>query len=314
MVWRRAGTLPVSFVDIWYSCCLNAARVQRKLSSLWTILIVVQFLPIHSSSSKIFTVLSFKLTVFWSSCSCLVILFIYISLCSASITGKGRIAPAFFHQILFHMALRLKTMKLSVLSLVPSDSEERSPSCDNPWNLQQWDWLLTPLAPTEEDLLPVWILFLRGLFPVVGGVVIVFLLFFSIIVIRHLRGFWFSRKLRGDQGQARALADGRPGVDGLGTVGRQHSSVLPNAACDGQTGLVPHGFCECQLRRNTRRERVVYGTGGNQENQDAATQVQRENDFFGRYELRFQRWFYCIHARYGKNKQTENKNVDKGFW
>ena len=68
---------------------------------------------------------------------------------------------------------------------------------------------------------------------------------FFIIAIRHLRGFWFSRKLRGDQGQARALADGRPSVDGLGTVGRQHASVLPNAACDGQAGLVPHGFCEC---------------------------------------------------------------------
>lgn len=36
-------------------------------------------------------------------------------------------------------------------------------------------------------------------------------------------------------------------MDGLGTVGRQHPSVLPDAACDGQTGLVPHGFCKCQL-------------------------------------------------------------------
>lgn len=69
--------------------------------------------------------------------------------------------------------------------------------------------------------------------------------FFLVIGIRHLRGFWFSRELRGDQGEAGALAEGRPGVDGLGTVGRQHPSVLPNAPCDGQTGLVPHGFCKC---------------------------------------------------------------------
>ena len=94
------------------------------------------------------------------------------------------------------------------------------------------------------------ILFLCGSFLFVGGGDIVFV----VLAIRHLRGFWFSRKLRGDQGQAGALTDGRPGVDGLGAVGRQHSSVLPNAACDGQTGLVPHGFCECKLRRNTKRE------------------------------------------------------------
>lgn len=67
----------------------------------------------------------------------------------------------------------------------------------------------------------------------------------GVIGIRHLRGFWFSRELRGDQGEAGALADGRPGVDRLGTVGRQHPSVLPNAASDGQTGLVPHSFCKC---------------------------------------------------------------------
>lgn len=73
---------------------------------------------------------------------------------------------------------------------------------------------------------------------------------FVVVALRHLRGFWFSRKLGGDQGQAGALADGGPGVDGLGTVGRQHSAVLPHAARDGQTGLVPHGFCERQLRRN----------------------------------------------------------------
>lgn len=83
----------------------------------------------------------------------------------------------------------------------------------------------------------------------VGGVVIVFFVVVVVVVvaigIRHLRGFWFSRELRGDQGEAGALAEGRPGVDGLGTVGRQHSSIFPNAACDGQTGLVPHGFCKC---------------------------------------------------------------------
>lgn len=77
-----------------------------------------------------------------------------------------------------------------------------------------------------------------------------------VTAIRHLGGFWFSRKLRGNQGQAGALADGRSGVDGLGTVGCQDSSVFPDAACDGQTSLVPHGFCECQLKRNTKKESV----------------------------------------------------------
>ena len=72
--------------------------------------------------------------------------------------------------------------------------------------------------------------------------------------IRHLRGFWFSRELRGDQGEAGALAEGRPGVNGLGTVGRQHPAVLPDAACDGQTGLVPHGFSKCQLEGGGDKE------------------------------------------------------------
>lgn len=72
--------------------------------------------------------------------------------------------------------------------------------------------------------------------------------------IRHLRGFWFSRELRGDQGEAGALAEGRPGVDGLGAVWRQHSAILPDAPCDGQTGFVPHGFCKCQLRRKIRTD------------------------------------------------------------
>lgn len=87
-----------------------------------------------------------------------------------------------------------------------------------------------------------------------GGVVIVFFLGFG---IRHLKGFWFSRELRGDQGEAGALAEGRPGVDGLGAVGSQNPSILSDAACDGQTGLVPHGFCKCQLRRKTKREVCV---------------------------------------------------------
>lgn len=88
--------------------------------------------------------------------------------------------------------------------------------------------------------------------------------FFLVIGIRHLRGFWFSRELRGDQGEAGALAEGRPGVDGLGAVGRQHPSVLPNTAGDGQTGLVPHGFCKCQLRRKIKR--FVYGADENEKN------------------------------------------------
>lgn len=39
-------------------------------------------------------------------------------------------------------------------------------------------------------------------------------------------------------------------MDSLGTVGRQNPPVFTNAACDGQTGFVPHGFSEGELRRN----------------------------------------------------------------
>lgn len=79
-------------------------------------------------------------------------------------------------------------------------------------------------------------------------------MFVSVVTgIRHLRGFWFSRELRGDQGEARALAEGRPGVNGLGTVGGQHPAILPNATCDGQSGLVPHGFSKCELRGKMKR-------------------------------------------------------------
>uniref|UniRef100_A0A8C8DWH1 14-3-3 protein epsilon n=1 Tax=Oryzias sinensis TaxID=183150 RepID=A0A8C8DWH1_9TELE len=60
-----------------------------------------------------------------------------------------------------------------------------------------------------------------------------------------------AQKLRGHQGQTGALADGGPGVDGLWTVGGQHPAVLPDAARDGQTGLVPHGFCE-EYQENRR--------------------------------------------------------------
>lgn len=81
------------------------------------------------------------------------------------------------------------------------------------------------------------------------------------VALRHLRGFWFSRKLGGDEGQAGALADGRPGVDGLGAVGRQNPAVLPDAAGDGQPSLVPHGFCEGQLRRTDTNKRLVLLRG-----------------------------------------------------
>lgn len=75
----------------------------------------------------------------------------------------------------------------------------------------------------------------------------------SFIGIRHLRAFWSLRELGGDQGQTRALAEGWSRVDGLGTVGGEHAAVLPHAAGDGQTRLVPHGFCKCQLRNKHRR-------------------------------------------------------------
>lgn len=53
-------------------------------------------------------------------------------------------------------------------------------------------------------------------------------------------------------------------MDGLGTVGRQNPPVLPHAAGDGQTGFVPHGFSEGELRRNRQQSFTWRSTSGGQ--------------------------------------------------
>ena len=59
--------------------------------------------------------------------------------------------------------------------------------------------------------------------------------------IRHSVCFWFSGQARGDHGEP-LVSEGVASVNSFGAVRGQHTAVLPHAAGDGQTGLVPHGF------------------------------------------------------------------------
>lgn len=67
------------------------------------------------------------------------------------------------------------------------------------------------------------------------------------LLLRHGRCFWFSGHSGGDHCKARVLERGVASVHGLGTVWRQDAAILPHTSCDGQTGLVPHGFRKRQL-------------------------------------------------------------------
>jgi len=67
------------------------------------------------------------------------------------------------------------------------------------------------------------------------------------VSLRHGRCFWFSGRAGGDHGEAGVSEGGAAGVRGLGAVRRRDAAVLPHAARDGQTGLVPHGFGKRQL-------------------------------------------------------------------
>lgn len=49
------------------------------------------------------------------------------------------------------------------------------------------------------------------------------------------------------------------GMHSFGAVWRQDTAVLPHTSCDGQTGLVPHGFRKRQLQcmNGYRRQKIV---------------------------------------------------------
>lgn len=64
--------------------------------------------------------------------------------------------------------------------------------------------------------------------------------------LRHGRCFWFSGQSRRDHCKAGVLEGGVASMHGFGAVWRQDAAILPHTSCDGQTGLVPHGFRERQ--------------------------------------------------------------------
>lgn len=45
-------------------------------------------------------------------------------------------------------------------------------------------------------------------------------------------------------------------MHGFGAVWRQDAPVLPHTSCDGQTGLVPHGFRKRQLHKERLKKRT----------------------------------------------------------
>lgn len=51
-------------------------------------------------------------------------------------------------------------------------------------------------------------------------------------------------------------------MDGLGAVGGQDPPVFTDAAGDGQTGFVPHGFSEGELRRRRQQSFIWRSTSG----------------------------------------------------
>lgn len=225
-----------SRVDIRW-CLLNAARVYvantvQKQSWLWFSFVFFSFfLTIHSNPKK-FWVSSLQFSglplhhVSWYFSFPLFFLFCHWS-CKTQWIFHKRTLPSLKEK---------KKRDSSASSFHRFRREVIEPLASN-----QRGFVVGPVTPTGGDSSAVWMR--CGYFVFVGGVIVGG--YGGVIGIRHLRGFWFSRELRGDQGEAGALAGGRPSVDRLGTVRRQHPSVLPNAAGDGQTGLVPHSFCKC---------------------------------------------------------------------
>lgn len=72
--------------------------------------------------------------------------------------------------------------------------------------------------------------------------------------LRHGRCFWFSGQSRGDHCKAGVSEGCVASMHGFGAVWRQDAAILPHTSCDGQTGLVPHGFRKRQLYEETQRE------------------------------------------------------------
>ena len=69
------------------------------------------------------------------------------------------------------------------------------------------------------------------------------------VSLRHGRCFWFSGQSGGDHCKAGVSEGGVASMHGFRAVWRQDAAILPHTSCDGQTGLVPHGFRERQLLR-----------------------------------------------------------------
>lgn len=225
-----------------------------SLVRLKTILIVVVFSPtkpqIHSNKKS--TVWSLKCSQF--SCFCVSIIYydIFSFSPAVKIEELQRIPTSPLIQA-GALKWRQREYKTEIALLSADVWEENKKQKQNP-DLQQVVTslqvgslkLLVPLAHFRRPVGRVCVSCFFVFDFVVVVVVVVFLPY--IVRIRHLAGIWFSRELRGDQGKTGALVKGA-GVDRLGAVRRQDPPVLPDAACDGQTGLVPHGFCKCQLGR-----------------------------------------------------------------
>jgi len=77
-------------------------------------------------------------------------------------------------------------------------------------------------------------------------------------VIRHGRCFWFSGQSRGDHCKAGVSEGGVASMHGFGAVWRQDAAILPDTSCDGQTGLIPHGFRKRQLRGGQERRAYKF--------------------------------------------------------
>lgn len=79
---------------------------------------------------------------------------------------------------------------------------------------------------------------------------------FVCVSLRHGRCFWFSGQSGGDHCKAGVSEGGVASMHGFGAVWRQDAAILPHTSCDGQTGLVPHGFRKRQLMRGEMEGRT----------------------------------------------------------
>lgn len=98
------------------------------------------------------------------------------------------------------------------------------------------------------------------------------------VSLRHSRCFWFSGQSGGDHCKAGVSEGGVASMHGLGAVWRQDAAILPHTSCDGQTGLVPHGFRKRQLMSGE-----MGGAGDGEEGGDGRVEilVEKKNHLIG---------------------------------